>query len=139
MSHTNRGLIATTFLLISAAHAAAEPAVAQSKLNLRVGPGAAFGIMAVLPPGTRVNTLKCTDDWCRVQLSRQIGYVSRDFLKTGADSYASAAPPSASVQAPAAAEPKASLTGPRIWRWRDDDWRDEHWRKIEWHNRMSGR
>jgi hypothetical protein len=55
----------------------------------------------------------------------------RAFLGTANDSYASAAPKAADP------EPKATLTGPQIWRWDDDDWRDEHWRRLEFHNRMK--
>ena len=65
-----------------------------------------------------------------MKVGPQIGYVNRDYLKLGADSYASAAP------AVPAGEPKPALNGPRIWQWHHSAWRDEHWRRLDWHNRM---
>jgi hypothetical protein len=67
-----------------------------------------------------------------VKLGRMVGYTSRAHLKIGADSYASAAP-----QAALEAEPKPTLTGPRISRWRDSEWRDRHWRQFGWRNRLK--
>lgn len=127
------GLIAAVLLSMSAASAAADPAVVSSKLNLRSGPGPAFNVIAVMPLGTKVDVQTCGEEWCRVVLGRRIGYANRALLKTGVDSYASAAPH------PAPAEPKATLTGPTIWQWRDEDWRNEHWRRLEWHNRLNQR
>ena len=113
------------------AHAAAEPAVVQSKINLRSGPGPAFGIVAVLPPGTRLDVQKCTDDWCRVAFGRQAGYASRALLKLGSEAYA-AAPPAAPHIAPAVPKPPAAEA--RVWQWNDNEWRDRHWRTLERHN-----
>jgi uncharacterized protein YraI len=133
VSHARRGCFAAALIGLAAAQAAAEPAVVTAKLNVRSGPGPAFGIIAVMPPGTRLDTQKCADEWCRVKVGPQVGYVNRDYLKLGADSYASAAP-----TAPAAPqEPKPALNGPRIWQWHDSAWRDEHWRRLDWHNRMK--
>jgi uncharacterized protein YraI len=132
VSHAKRVLIAAA-LLLSAVSAMAEPAVVESKINLRSGPGPAFGIIAVVAPGTKLDAQKCAGEWCRVQIGRQVGYASRNLLKIGADSYASAVP-----QAPAAPiESRATLTGPHVWRWNDSDWRNEHWRRPDWHNRMN--
>ena len=133
VSRAKKALLAITLLLGSATYAAAEVRFATSNLNLRAGPGPAFGVIAVLPAGTKMSVQKCGDEWCRVQLGRQVGYVSADLVKTGVDTYASAVPQ------PAPVEPKATLTGPRIWRWRDSDWRDDHWRQLDWHNRMNRR
>lgn len=104
-----------------------------SKLNLRSGPGPAFGVIAVMPAGAKLELQKCTDEWCRVKFGGQVGYASHALLKTGAESYASAAPQAA----PAPLEPKPTLTGPHIWQWRDGNWRNEHWRRLDWHNRMK--
>jgi uncharacterized protein YraI len=111
------------------AHAAAEPAVVQSKLNLRSGPGPAFAILAVLPPGTRLDVQKCTDDWCRVSVGRQTGYTSRTLLKLGSESYAAAPPVAPPV-------PKPTSADVRVWQWNNSEWRDRHWRALEWHNRQ---
>jgi len=117
------------------AHAAAEPAVVQSKINLRSGPGPAFGIVVVLPPGIRLDVQKCTDDWCRVSFGRQAAYASRALIKLGSEAYA-AAPPAEIHRAPAA--PKSAATEARVWQWDDGEWRNRHWQKLERHN-LSGR
>ena len=130
MSRARTNLIAIALLLMSAANAVAEPLIVQSKLNLRSGPGPAFATLGLLPAGTKVDAQKCSDEWCQVKIGRQVGYVSRQFLKSGADSYASAAPPAAPVQ------PKATLAGPHVWQWHNSEWRDRHWRRLEWRNRM---
>ena len=103
--------------------AAAEPATVVSKLNLRAGPGPAFGIIAVMPPGLKLDVQKCDDEWCRVKLGRQIGYASKDFLKVGARFLRVRRRATA---APAPLEPKPTLTGPRVWQWHDANWRNEH-------------
>lgn len=123
-------LTAAALLLLSAVAAAADPAVVDSKLNLRAGPGPAFGIIAVVPPGTKLDVQSCGEDWCRVRFGRQNGYASKALLKIGVDSFASATPQ------PAATEPKATLIGPTIWQWRNEDWRNENWRRLDWHNRL---
>jgi uncharacterized protein YraI len=127
-----KGFTVVAFVLLLAVSAAAEPATVVSKLNLRTGPGPAFGIIAVMPPGLKLDVQKCDDEWCRVKLGGQIGYASQDFLKIGGDSYASAAPRAA----PVPLEAKPTLTGPRVWQWHDANWRNEHWRRFDWHNRM---
>jgi len=124
-------LITAAIVLLSVASAAAEPAVVGSTLNLRAGPGAAFNVIAKLPAGTRLDVQNCGEEWCRVAVGRSSGYVNRALLRIGADSYASAAPH------PAPVEPKATLTGPTIWQWRDSEWRDRHWRQLDWHNRLN--
>ena len=71
------------------------------------------------------------DEWCRVSLGRQIGYANRALLKVGTDSFASVAPPVAPE------EPKPTISGVRVWQWRDSDWRNEHWRQLDYHNRLN--
>jgi uncharacterized protein YraI len=132
MSPANRSIAAVAMLALSAAGAAAEPAMTESKVNLRSGPGGAFGVIAVMPAGTRLDMQQCRDEWCRVKFGRVVGYASRALLKTGAESYASAAPQPAA----APAEPKANLTGPHIWQWNNPEQRDRVWRDIQYHNRM---
>ena len=132
-----KNLIAAFMLFAFAAPAAAQPAITDSKLNLRSGPGPAFGIIAVMPAGTKFDIERCGGDWCRVKAGRQVGYASKALLKTGADSYASVAPQPAPT--PAVAAPQANLTGPHIWQWKNDDWRDDNWRRLQWHNRIGHR
>jgi uncharacterized protein YraI len=61
-----------------------------------------------------------------------IGYASRVYLEPGTESHASTT--AELLSAPENAKP--TLTGPRIWRWRDAEWRDRHWRRLGWHNRL---
>jgi uncharacterized protein YraI len=117
---------------MSAASAAADPAVVDSKLNLRSGPGPAFNVIAVMPPGTKLEVQTCGEEWCRVAFGRRTGYVNKALLRSGVDSYASAAPRPTP-------EPKPTLTGPTIWQWRNEQWRNEHWRQLDWHNRLNSR
>ena len=135
MSHARQGFVAAALGCLFATQAWAEPAVVDSKLNLRSGPGPAFAVIAVVPPGTKLDAQKCTDEWCRVKLGRQIGYVSRSLLKIGADSFASAEP----YPTPARVNPKPMLAGPHVWKWNDSEWRDRQWRRLDWHNRMNQR
>jgi uncharacterized protein YraI len=124
-----QGFVALGIVVLLAIPAMAEPAVVLSKLNLRSGPGPAFAITAVLPPGTKLDVQKCAEEWCRVSFGRQTGYTSRTLLKLGSDSYAA-------VPSSAPAEPKPTLAGARVWQWNDSEWRDRHWRALEWHNRQ---
>ena len=124
-------LMTTVALIAAAGLAAADPAIVNTKLNVRSGPGQAFNVIAVVPSGSRLDVQNCGEEWCRVGFGRQTGYANRALLQTGVDSYASAA------AHPAPAEPKPTLTGPTVWQWRDQEWRDAHWRQLDWHNRMK--
>jgi uncharacterized protein YraI len=136
MSLSQKGLqkaaIAATILLMSAAGASASSAVANRNLNLRTGPGPAFHVIAVMPQGATVEVQRCNEEWCRVKYRRRIGYASRVYLEPGTESHASTT--AELLSAPENAKP--TLTGPRIWRWRDAEWRDRHWRRLGWHNRL---
>ena len=133
MSATAKPLIAVISLLVFAEVARAEPVAIASKLNLRAGPGPAFGVTDVIPAGAKVDVRQCSGEWCSVRHGRRTGHVSREFVRNGADAYASAAPVPAAPREAAA----PTLTGPRIWRWRDPEWRDQHWRDLEWRNRFT--
>jgi uncharacterized protein YraI len=131
MARPTTSLIAAFVLLAGAGYARADSAVVESRLNLRAGPGAAFGVIAVLEPGSKVIVQKCHGTWCRVRYQRQVGYTSRVYLSFGAESYAAATP--TPPVPPDAAKPK--IAGPRIWRWRDPEWRNRHWRQFGWRKR----
>ncbi len=131
--HARQAIVATVLSILLVGHAIAEPAIVQSKINLRSGPGPAFGIVAVLPPGTRLDVQKCTDDWCRVAVGRQTAYASRALINLGSVAYA-AAPPAAPHTSPEAQKPV--MAEARVWQWDNSEWRDRHWRALEWHNRQ---
>jgi uncharacterized protein YraI len=123
--------LAALALLACAATAQAEPAVVASRLNLRSGPGPAFGVIVVMSPGAKVDVQKCHGTWCRVKHKRRVGYTSRAYLKFGTDAYAAVTP----LPEPPPETAAPTLEGPRIWRWRDRAWRNRHWREFGWRNR----
>jgi uncharacterized protein YraI len=129
--HARKAIAAAVLSIMSVVYATAEPAVVQSKINLRAGPGPAFGIVAVLPTGTRLDVQKCTDEWCRISIGRQAGYASRALIKLGSEAYASA-PPVVTNTVPAS--PKSAGAEARVWQWDDSEWRNRHWQKLERHN-----
>jgi uncharacterized protein YraI len=131
MSQPGIGLAAGVMLLACAGVLRAEPAVVDSRLNLRSGPGPAFGVIVVMQPGTKVDVQKCHGTWCRVKHGRRTGYTSRTYLKFGSDAYAAATP----LPEPPPDEVAPTLEGPRIWRWRDREWRNRHWRQFGWRDR----
>ena len=50
-------------------------------VNFRTGPGLNQSIIAAYPVGTSVTVLSREDNWCRVMINGQTGYVSAYFLK----------------------------------------------------------
>jgi len=133
MKRAQSGLVAAALLVGSAGSVFADPAVISSRLNLRSGPGAAFGIVAAMPAGSRIDVQSCGEEWCRVSFGRRSGFANRALISTGVDSYASATPRAAPD------EPKPTMIGPTIWQWRNEEWRNENWRDLDWHNRLNQR
>jgi uncharacterized protein YraI len=128
-----QNLIAVAALVVAMSSAMADPAVTDRVVKLRAGPGSSFGVIASVPPGTKLDTQNCGEAWCRVTFGRRTGYASRAYLMTGVDSYASAAPQNARASDGA----KPTLGGPHIWQWQNEQWRNDHWRQLDWHNRMN--
>jgi uncharacterized protein YraI len=128
----SKAIAALAILASSAARTAAEPAIIDTNVNLRSGPGGAFEVVAVMPEGSRLDVQKCGDEWCRVRFGHLSGYASRGLLKTGADAQISAT----SQPAAAPAEHNATPTGPYIWDWQNREQRDRAWRRRQWRNRM---
>ncbi|MFE2860986.1 N-acetylmuramoyl-L-alanine amidase [Sphingobacterium multivorum] len=52
-----------------------------SDLNLRSGPGTNFGVLKVLPRGTRVNVISSSGSWSNVEALGVKGWVSTQYLK----------------------------------------------------------
>lgn len=73
-------LSAGSALLLSAGVAAAAPAVAQTDLNMRSGPGTQYGVVATIPDGATVDVGGCTGSWCAVNFSGISGYASANYL-----------------------------------------------------------
>ncbi|MBM3529230.1 MAG: hypothetical protein FJX62_14165 [Alphaproteobacteria bacterium] len=135
MSAPKTMLAGAVLLVVCARAAGAEPAVAGSKLNLRTGPGAAFEVMVIMPPGAKVDVQRCHGTWCRVKVGRNVGYTSRAYLRFGSDAFASAAERPAMPAPVSAPQAEPDADDPRIWRWRDADWRNRHWRRFGWQRR----
>jgi len=70
-------------LLLSVGSAAAMPAVAQTDLNLRSGPGPEFGVVATIPDGATVDVGGCTGSWCQVSFGGTAGFASSNYLAIG--------------------------------------------------------
>src|SRR5579871_1987433 len=70
-------------LALSTGFAAAAPAVVQSDVNLRAGPGIDYEVITALPAGATVNVMGCEASWCRVAFNDTVGFASRGFLGLG--------------------------------------------------------
>ena len=71
---------AASALVLSAGMAAAAPAVVESPLNLRAGPGPQYPVVGSLPGGATVDVAVCTGSWCQVQFGDESGFASRSYL-----------------------------------------------------------
>lgn len=77
-------LLSATALLFSAGAAAAMPAVTESDLNLRSGPGTEYGVVATIPGGSTVDAMSCDGGWCHVAYGETEGYASQHYLQMAA-------------------------------------------------------
>jgi SH3-like domain-containing protein len=105
------GKIATAagvLLALSAASAAAAPALAVNNVNLRQGPGTTYTVIMTIPGGSNVDVSGCSE-WCQVTFQGQHGYaVATSFDQGGgAPPPAAAGPPPAGYAGPPAGPPSA--------------------------------
>jgi len=64
--HTmKRLLLGVGLVALSAGAAAAAPAVVDTGLNLRSGPGSQYPVVATMPAGATVDATQCGGGWCR--------------------------------------------------------------------------
>jgi Bacterial SH3 domain len=98
---------AGVLLALSAASAAAAPALAVNNVNLRQGPGIAYTIIMTIPGGSNVDVSGCSGQWCQVTFQGQNGYA----IATSFDQGGGMRPPSVAV-APPAAPPPAGYAPP---------------------------
>lgn len=76
-------LAAASALILSAAAsvaAVAAPAVAQSPVNMRAGPGPQYEVLATVPGGATVDVAGCTGSWCQISYAGESGYANRNYL-----------------------------------------------------------
>ena len=79
--HTmKRLLLGVGLVALSAGAAAAAPAVVESGVNLRSGPGTGYAVIDTMPAGARVDVTSCTGGWCHVAYNGEEGYASRSYL-----------------------------------------------------------
>jgi hypothetical protein len=74
-------LAAASALVLSAGIASAAPAVTQSAVNMRSGPGTQYPVVATLPGGATVDVGSCSGSWCTVNWNGRDGYVSAGYLQ----------------------------------------------------------
>lgn len=86
-------LSAVSALVLSAGAASAAPAMAESTLNMRSGPGTQYGVVATIPGGATVDVAGCAGSWCQVSFNGESGFANRSYLAMGGE-------PSAAVVAP---------------------------------------
>jgi hypothetical protein len=82
---------AGVLLALSAASAAAAPALAVNNVNLRQGPGTTYTVIMTIPGGSNVDVGGCSGQWCRVTFQGQNGYA----IATSFDQGGGAPPPGA--------------------------------------------
>jgi hypothetical protein len=70
-------------LALSAEFAAASPARVASKVNLRLGPGTNYGVLASISGGSIVDVTNCAAEWCTVNWAGRVGYVIARNLGSG--------------------------------------------------------
>jgi hypothetical protein len=94
---------AGVLLALSAAGAAAAPALAVNNVNLRQGPGTTYTVILTIPGGSNVDVSGCSGQWCQVTFQGQNGYA----IATSFDQGGGAPPPPG-----AAGPPPAGYAGP---------------------------
>jgi len=88
--------------------AQAPPAVVNSTVNLRQGPGTTFTVINKIPAGTPVDVGNCSGQWCQVTWQGQNGYV----IATSLAQNDGGAPPPGAPPAVAGGPPPPGYDGP---------------------------
>ena len=107
--------VSALFLALSAAPAAAAPALAVNNVNLRQGPGTTYTVILTIPGGSNVEVNGCTAGWCQVAFEGQYGYVIATSLDQGngpPPNGAMAPPPPPGTAAAAPPPPPPGATAP---------------------------
>ena len=102
---------AGVLLALSAASAAAAPALAINNVNLRQGPGTTYTVIMTIPGGSNVDVSGCSGQWCQVTFQGQNGYaIATSFDQGGgAPPPGAAGPPPAGSAGPPAGPPPCGL------------------------------
>src|SRR5215472_14133453 len=83
MMLTKKLMAGACLLALSTGVAAAAPAVVQSDVNLRAGPGTEYEVITAMPGGATVDVRGCQASWCQVNFAGTVGFASRAFLGLG--------------------------------------------------------
>jgi uncharacterized protein YraI len=92
MSYVKSFAVAGAALGLTATAALARPAVSETDLNVRSGPGTNYRVVGVLQQGEGLDAGPCSGNWCRVNFSGGSGWASASYLSFGG-SVGYAAPP----------------------------------------------
>jgi Bacterial SH3 domain len=104
---------AGVLLALSAASAAAAPALATNNVNLRQGPGTTYTVIMTIPGGSNVDVGGCSGQWCQVTFQGQNGYaIATSFDQGGGAPPPGAAGPPAGYAGPPAGPPPAGYAPP---------------------------
>jgi hypothetical protein len=90
---------------LSAAGAAAAPALATNNVNLRQGPGTTYTVIMTIPGGSNVDVNGCSGQWCQVTFQGQHGYAIATSFDQGGPPPGVAGPPPAGYAGPAGPPP----------------------------------
>jgi hypothetical protein len=93
MFYLKRFAIAAAALGLTATAALARPAVSETDLNVRSGPGTGYRVVGVLERGETVDVGPCSGSWCRVSFSGGSGWASASYLAFAGGAGGYAAPP----------------------------------------------
>lgn len=74
-------LAAASALVLSAGVASAAPAITQSAVNMRAGPGTQYPVVTTLPARAAVDVAGCDGSWCQVSWNGADGYVNAGYLQ----------------------------------------------------------
>ena len=108
MTSSKTSILAAGLLALSGGVAAANPAVTQSDIHLRAGPGPSYGVVAVVPRGAPVEAWNCDGAWCKVNFNGRIGFSSERYLDIGRTTQARRTVREPVTVAPAIAAPVVS-------------------------------
>jgi len=88
IKHRFAGLgLAVALVLGGSAAALAAPAVVDSPLNVRSGPGTQYRSVDVAQRGEVVDVDHCRGSWCRIERRGPDGWVSANYLSRGGGYY----------------------------------------------------
>jgi hypothetical protein len=68
---------------LSMPYATAAPALAETNVNLRAGPGTTYNVITTISGGAAIDVIGCSGQWCQVTWQGQSGYVIATSIDQG--------------------------------------------------------